>query len=137
MISIDKMGGSNIERSAIIYCKSTDTKPVNDGVIYIPNGSACIELDTGVGYFFDEEANEWVEIGQEKIMNGLLAYLLSCAYTKKTLIGMSALKGSPAKVTGYDINESTGDTTVHYQWTDENFDTHTGDVITKRGAKGD
>lgn len=36
---------------------STDTKPTR-----VPNGSTFIEIDTGLGFLFDEEGGEWVEI---------------------------------------------------------------------------
>lgn len=39
-------------------CLSTDTKPT-DG---IANGSACIEMDTGDRFMFDEENGEWLNI---------------------------------------------------------------------------
>ena len=37
-----------------VRCTSMDTKPV-DGV---PNGSTCIEIDTGDGYLFNADAGE-------------------------------------------------------------------------------
>ena len=42
-----------------VYCLSTDEKPI-DGIM---NGSACIEMDTGKIYFFDELAKIWRMIG--------------------------------------------------------------------------
>lgn len=41
-----------------VRCKSTDTKPTTK----VPNGSTCIEVDTGKGFLFDAEGVEWVEI---------------------------------------------------------------------------
>ena len=40
-------------------CLSTDTKPT-DG---IANGSACIEMDTGDKYMFDEAGGQWIKLG--------------------------------------------------------------------------
>jgi len=40
-----------------VRCASTDTKPVNG----VPNGSTCIEIDTGDGYLFNADAGEWVK----------------------------------------------------------------------------
>lgn len=40
-----------------IRCKSIDSKPVNS----IPNGSTCIEIDTGNGYLFDADTKEWIK----------------------------------------------------------------------------
>lgn len=42
-----------------IACLSTDTKPT-DG---IANGSACIEMDTGDVYMFNEASSTWVKLG--------------------------------------------------------------------------
>lgn len=41
-----------------IYCLSTDTKPDD-----MPNGSICVEMDTGKLYLYDEEGTQWVEFG--------------------------------------------------------------------------
>lgn len=41
-----------------IYCLSTDTQPTN-----VPNGSICIEMDTGKIYFFDAAGSTWIEFG--------------------------------------------------------------------------
>lgn len=39
-----------------IRCLSTDTKPS------APNGSECIEIDTGKIFLYDAEGGEWHEI---------------------------------------------------------------------------
>lgn len=39
-------------------CLSTDTKPTTG----IANGSACIEMDTGKTFMFNEEDSEWEEL---------------------------------------------------------------------------
>lgn len=52
---------SDGEGNVIVYdirCLSTDTKPT-DGV---PNGSTCIEIDTGTMYMYDAENDQWCEI---------------------------------------------------------------------------
>ena len=41
-----------------VRCTSTDTKPTAG----VPNGSTCIEIDTGKGYLYDAEGGEWYEI---------------------------------------------------------------------------
>lgn len=40
-----------------IRCISTDTKPISG----VPNGSTCIEIDTGIGYLFNASSNAWVK----------------------------------------------------------------------------
>ena len=40
-----------------VYCSSTDTKPTN-----IPNGSECIETDTGKKFLYDADSSVWNEI---------------------------------------------------------------------------
>lgn len=41
-----------------VRCASTDAKPTTG----VPNGSTCIEIDTGKGYLYDAEGGEWHEI---------------------------------------------------------------------------
>ena len=41
-----------------IRCMSTDEKPT----VNIPNGSTCIEIDTGKVYMYDITGNEWHEV---------------------------------------------------------------------------
>lgn len=48
---------NNILFSYDIRCLSTDTKPTEK----IPNGSVCIEIDTGAVYMFDAANKEWHE----------------------------------------------------------------------------
>ena len=53
----------NTHKNNILYghdvrLLSTDTKPTAN----IPNGSTCIEIDTGKGFLFDAENQEWVEL---------------------------------------------------------------------------
>lgn len=42
-----------------VRCKSTDAKPIG-----VPNGSTCIEIDTGKVFLYDEVGEEWNEIPQ-------------------------------------------------------------------------
>lgn len=41
-----------------VRCASTDTKPV-DGV---PNGSTCLETDTGKLFVYDKDTEQWNEV---------------------------------------------------------------------------
>ena len=43
-----------------VYCKSTDTKPTSEEWV---TGSVLIEVDTGTAYFYEEEADEWHQVG--------------------------------------------------------------------------
>lgn len=58
MFSITKSIYIGEEKSLVeAVSLSTDTKPT-DG---IANGSACVEMDTGKIYLFDEDGGAWVE----------------------------------------------------------------------------
>ena len=57
-ITIEKIGGANNEHSAVLYGKSTDTKPVSKD---LKDNDIFIELDTGDAYFYDNGA--WQLIG--------------------------------------------------------------------------
>ena len=50
-----------------VRCKSSDTKPTNG----VPNGSTCIEINTGKGFLFDAANGEWDELpeGSSVIIN--------------------------------------------------------------------
>ena len=41
-----------------VRLNSADTKPTEG----VPNGSTCIEINTGKGYLYDAEGEEWYEI---------------------------------------------------------------------------
>ena len=43
-----------------VYCKRTDTKPTSEEWV---TGSVLIEVDTGKAYFYEEEADEWHQVG--------------------------------------------------------------------------
>lgn len=38
-------------------CLSTDTKPTG-----VPNGSRCLEMDTGKTFLYDEDGSTWREV---------------------------------------------------------------------------
>lgn len=40
-----------------VRCLSTDSKPAD-----VPNGSTCIEINTGKKYLFDEGQKSWNEV---------------------------------------------------------------------------
>lgn len=45
------------------YGSSDETKPTEETVGGpIIDGSFCMETDTGKGYFFNEEAQDWIEV---------------------------------------------------------------------------
>lgn len=45
------------------YGSSDENKPDDDSIGgKIIDGSVCIETDTGKAYFFNEEANDWIEV---------------------------------------------------------------------------
>ena len=48
-----------------VRCLSTDAKPTAD----IPNGSTCIEIDTGKKYLFDGAASTWHEVSSSTIVS--------------------------------------------------------------------
>lgn len=57
MVTISRVGGTYVDKTAEFYGLSTDTKPISDE---IPNGSIFIEMDTSQGYFFDAENQAWI-----------------------------------------------------------------------------
>jgi hypothetical protein len=40
---------------------STDTKPSKIGALYVTNGSAVLEMDTGDLYLYDEAGQTWIK----------------------------------------------------------------------------
>lgn len=60
MVTLDKMGGQNINKSAEFVGLSTDTKPLDTDMADIPNGSSFFEIDTKNVYFFNKETNSWL-----------------------------------------------------------------------------
>lgn len=49
---------SSFEETKEVYCLSTDNKPST-----LPNGSICVEMDTGKIYLYDEANAQWIEWG--------------------------------------------------------------------------
>lgn len=43
--------------------KSTDTKPADDETATQRTGNIFVEIDTGLTYFYDEEAEDWILSG--------------------------------------------------------------------------
>lgn len=41
--------------ATVVFCLSTDTKPA------APNGSECIETDTGKKFMYDADSSTWIE----------------------------------------------------------------------------
>lgn len=63
MITLNKYGDNTNRRTAEIYGKSSDTKPIEKlENIPIENGSIFIEIDTGNGFFYDAENKKWLKI---------------------------------------------------------------------------
>lgn len=63
MVTITSFGGKPMTGILEIVGTSSDIKPVesyND--CRIMNGSTFLEMDTGVVYFYDEEAQQWIII---------------------------------------------------------------------------
>ena len=57
-------------------------------------------------------------------------------YTKDSVNGVGAIKGSPATVKSYDYDDN-GNTIVTFSWKDKNDVEITMDAIVKKGVKGD
>ena len=58
-ISIVRVGGSAVDKSADIRGLSTDTKPTDANGDNVPHGSTFIEFDTGDCYMFDKNTDTW------------------------------------------------------------------------------
>ena len=61
MVTITSFGGKPITGILEIVGTSSDIKPVeSDNDCRIMNGSTFLEMDTGIVYFYDEEAQQWI-----------------------------------------------------------------------------
>jgi hypothetical protein len=61
MVTVNRVGGTDIERSTELYGKSTDTKPTADANgEALPNGSIFVEIDTSQAYFYDADTKTWL-----------------------------------------------------------------------------
>lgn len=66
MVSIIKTDISKIEEDGKVFTGelvglSTDSKPTSINGNQIGNGTRFIEMDTGKIYFYNEDANQWLE----------------------------------------------------------------------------
>ena len=62
MVTLNRVGGTDIERSSEFYGKSTDTKPtVDKNGQPLVNGSVFVEIDTSEVYFYDEATQTWLQ----------------------------------------------------------------------------
>ena len=59
MISVKQYTNGEKQLYYDVRCLSTDAKPTN-----VPNGSTCIEINTGKAFLFNETGKTWVEIPQ-------------------------------------------------------------------------
>ena len=62
----------------------------------------------------------------------ILSYILSMAYTKKSLIGMGALKGAPCKINSI-VDNPNGTHDITFAWKDDNDVTHTSVLTVANG----
>ena len=63
MVSVTSYNGKAVTGLLEIVGLSSDNKPIKTtGDYYIMNGSTFLEMDTGVVYFYDEEAQQWIII---------------------------------------------------------------------------
>lgn len=63
MVSVTSFNGRTLTGMLELSGKSTDEKPVGSYEGYrIMNGSTFVEMDTGMVYFYDEEAQQWIII---------------------------------------------------------------------------
>ncbi len=58
MVSIFVKTDNKAQAMKEVRCLSTDDKPTAG----MPNGSTCIEIDTGKVYLFDLDGNQWHEV---------------------------------------------------------------------------
>jgi hypothetical protein len=57
MVTLDRVGGSEINKSCEFAGLSTDEKPISPE---IPNGSSYLCMDSGEVYFYNSSAQTWV-----------------------------------------------------------------------------
>lgn len=62
MITTGKIAGQSEDRTATLFGKSTDIKPISTEYDIIPNGSALMEIDTGDVYFYDADTDTWLQL---------------------------------------------------------------------------
>lgn len=67
MVTLVRMGGSQVAKNAEFYGKSGDVKPVNSGgIVSVPNASTFYEMNTGKIFLFDEDENTWIDQSFQK-----------------------------------------------------------------------
>lgn len=57
MVTLDRVGGQEINKSSEFIGKSNETKPVSKE---IPNGSSYLCIDSGEVWFFDADTQTWL-----------------------------------------------------------------------------
>ena len=63
MVSVTSYNGKAVTGLLEIVGLSSDNKPIKTvDNYYIMNGSTFLEMDTGMVYFYDEEAQQWTII---------------------------------------------------------------------------
>ena len=62
----------------------------------------------------------------------IISYILSTTFTKKSLVGMGALKGAPATISNI-VDNPDGTHNITFSWKDNNNVTHTSVLTVKDG----
>ena len=63
MVSVTSYNGKAVTGLLEIVGLSSDNKPIKTvDNYYIMNGSTFLEMDTGIVYFYDEGAQQWIII---------------------------------------------------------------------------
>lgn len=57
MVTLNRIGGQEVDNTAEFRGKSTDTKPISPE---IPNSSTYLETDTLTLYFYDSDTQAWI-----------------------------------------------------------------------------
>jgi hypothetical protein len=57
MVTLNRIGGQEVDNTAEFRGKSTDTKPISSD---IPNMSTYLEVDTCTLYFYDSDTQTWI-----------------------------------------------------------------------------
>lgn len=61
MVSVTSYNGKAVTGLLEIVGLSSDNKPIKTvDNYYIMNGSTFLEMDTGMVYFYDEKAQQWI-----------------------------------------------------------------------------
>jgi hypothetical protein len=57
MVTLNRIGGQEVDNTTEFRGKSTDTKPISSD---IANMSTFLEADTGNLYFYDSDTQTWI-----------------------------------------------------------------------------